>query len=130
MRNKVCALLLALAVGMGLAAQFVRADVLPSDRIKIETVTTTTASAAQLSTTITSDHRIYGFSYSDSSAGVCGLYDSSAVIGGTGITALKGEINVASGAAETFMFPFPLNLANGLVTIISNTTGACSIYYR
>ena len=88
-----------------------------------------TGATASLSTAVTKVNRILGFSFTDSSAGSCGLYDSAAA-NDTAVTKLIAEATCAAGTIVTQMFPLPRDLTYGLVTKNSASTGVLTVYYE
>ena len=86
--------------------------------------------AGELSTTITTNNRIFGYTYTDSSAGEVGLYDASTLAATITVSEMISEVDCAAGTAVTVMFPLPRNLSNGLVVRQKNTTGCATVYYE
>ena len=82
-----------------------------------------------LSTNITTNNRILGFTYSDEAAGCGAIYDATAANANAG-TGLIGEIYVAAGTCYTIMFPLPRNITTGLSYAMSTSTGSITIYYE
>lgn len=99
----------------------------PGARIQIAVVTT--AQGQNLVSAIGVNNRVLGFTFADSSAGWCALYDS-ATAGGAASTNVFGEAYVAAGAVNTIMFPLPRNITNGVVVGTNNSTGTVMVYYE
>ena len=137
MRLKILCLILVVMLVLGIAIRsyaevtFVRG---PDARISIEVVNPESQNP-QLSTTITTNNRVLGFTYSDSGAGGAYLADyNSEAVDSTTLAAIKaarfGEAYVAAGETVTIMFPMPKSLSSGLVVGINTTTGAVMVYYE
>jgi hypothetical protein len=82
-----------------------------------------------LDSTITTNNRILGFTYTDSAAGQVGLYDGTVVQAKAG-TGVFGEIKVAAGGLNVQMYPLPKNVTTSISYIMSTATGCVTIYYE
>lgn len=121
MRSKLIALL---ALGMLFAWVSPAQAYLPEERSNVELFTSSGAAS-----TITSDHRILGFICVDSSAGACGLYDSTDGVTATASTVIL-EAPLAAGVPAYIKLPYPLNLDTGLSVLFTNSTGVAMVLYE
>ncbi len=103
-------------------------------RIKTEPLSGT--AAATLSSNVTTNNRVIGYTFSDSSAGNTALFDASEATGSASstndpdTTNVFGEADVIAGGNVTVVFPFPRALTKGLVMKNSATTGKLVVYYE
>jgi hypothetical protein len=98
----------------------------PDSRVLTEC---TTGATATLSTSITTNNRIMGIEFTDSSAGSVGIYDT-ATAGDTPVTKLILEASCAAGYVSVVMFPLPRNITYGLVVKNSASTGSVTVFYE
>lgn len=105
---------------------------LPEDIVKTEVIVSGSASSGASSVvaavTVSADALIYGFDFTDSSAGQAALYDgtSAQAKSGTGVFA---EANVAANGLSQVRFPLPRKLTTALVANFTNATGRVVVYY-
>lgn len=97
----------------------------PDFNTKVEPLSVSTINVA--SSNITTGNRVFGFTFSDSTAGVVGLYDCTSI---TTVSNNFGEAYVAAGGVATVIFPFPKKIVNGVVIGGTNATGRVIIYYE
>ena len=103
-------------------------------RIKTEALSGTTS--ATLSTAVTINNRIIGYTFTDSSAGNTAIFDASETVGTSSstndpdTTNVFGEADVIAGGNVTVIFPLPRSLTKGLVMKNSATTGKLIVYYE
>lgn len=128
--KKIISLILAVMLVIS-AAGLLKADVVynrePGARIQISV--TVTAQGQKLVSAIGVNNRVLGFTFADSSAGWCALYDAAASTSASS-TNVFGEAYVAAGGVNTVMFPLPRNIANGVVVGTNNSTGTVMVYYE
>jgi len=127
--RKILAILLAVMI-IGSAAGLLSAAPVyygePMQSVKTYTVALTAGKT--LSSSVTTQNRVLGFTFSDSAAGAGAVMDN--VDAATaGDSTVFGEVYVASGTAETVMFPFPRKITSGLVVMSTNATGTITVYY-
>ena len=130
--------LIALAVTMVFIARVSTAGVDTSrgmdSRVKTEALSGTTSPT--LSTAVTTNNRIIGYTFTDSSAGNTAIFDASEATGlstssnDPDTTNVFGEADVIAGGNVTVIFPLPRNLTKGLVMKNSATTGKLIVYYE
>ena len=127
--KKICSLILVVMLALGIATSCF-AEVVYTRGMDARVLTSVvTGATAQLSTAVTTVNRVLGYSFTDSSAGSVGLYDSSAALD-TAVAKLISEATCASGTVVTVMFPLPRNISLGLVTKNSASTGVLTVYYE
>jgi len=125
--------ILTLAIGMLLSVAGLANAEITSARdagARLSSEIFTGSNLSQVSTTITTDNRILGFSVTDSAAGSGGLYDTSTeanVDAGTGVFA---EAYCAAGAVSTINLILPRKIANGLGICKSATATVVIVYYE
>lgn len=123
---------LALVVMLVLSiATWVCADVVftrgPDSRVS--TYVSSATSAGAVSSTVTTNNRVLGFTYSDSLPSSVSIYDGSA-FSDTSAGNLIAKLFVAAGGSNSIMLPLPRNLTKGLITVMSTATGAVEVYYE
>lgn len=124
MRKILFALLLAAVVGLAAAPIAAYAQSQPDYVLNVEVI-----SGENAASTITADNRILGYTFSDSAAGIVGLYDGTSGGAHATTTYLFAETRVAAGASETVMFPYPKKLETGLY-VVQASTGVLMVYYE
>lgn len=79
--------------------------------------------------TISNRNRILGYTVSgQGAAAIASLYDGTA--GSDAVNAnIISEFGCASNTSDTFWFPFPIQLTNGLVVVVNASTTKVVIYY-
>jgi hypothetical protein len=128
--KKIFSIILAALILIG-AAGYLYADGFytrdPSFKIKSEVFAA--ASGGQISSSIVAGANIIGYTCYDSSAGACGLYDTTTttlIKAGTGVFA---EAGVAAGGTSTVMLPFPRTITSGF-GVLATSTGRVTVYYE
>jgi hypothetical protein len=101
----------------------------PGARLKSEVFTT--CEGQSLSSTITTQNRILGYTVSDSAAGWGAIYDDSSASGG-GVTSTYriGEVSCSAGSSETVWFVLPVEITRGLKVEGSASTTMITVYYE
>lgn len=128
--KKILAFFLAITVVL-VIARYSSADALYTRGTdgRVQTWVWTNSTAATLSTTVGTNNRILGYSFSDSAAGNFVMYDS-ATTGGVLLANAFAEADVIAGGNTQLMFPMPKNLSNGLVVKNSTTTGKLVVFFE
>jgi len=98
---------------------------------RLQTQVFTSCEGQTLSSTISTQNRILGYTVSDSAAGWGAIYDDSSASGGDVTSTYRiGEIRCAAGTAETVWFVLPVALSRGLKVEGSASTTMITVYYE
>ena len=125
MRKILSILVVALLIGGGLAyADGIAYTRGAGDRILTEVF----EGSGDVASSIDTSNIILGFSVSDSSAALVGLYDQTSTTASA--SNLFAEGYVAAGTSLTIFFPLPKALTTGLMVSGQNTTTVTIVYYE
>ena len=127
MKRYLLLVLLAVTLAGGMPAA---EAVLPEDEIFTEVLISTAAPDVQVSSNLAAQHRVSGYDFTDSAAGIVGLYDTATAATAMAGTNLFSEAKVAAGDVSPVRFPYPRRQATGVTAVFSTATGVVTVYYR
>ena len=106
------------------------AHALPEDLITTDNIVSTAATSVVAGSACADvGKRIYGYDFTDSSAGYVGIYDAGVVAARAG-TGEFSITNVAANEVSQVRLPLPRLLVTGFSALFKNSTGSLVVYCR
>ena len=101
----------------------------PSDEIFMEVVTASTAPDILTPSSVDSNNRLLGYSFTSVTGGEIGIYDDTVANANAG-TGVILEDGVVAGDCHTVWFVFPYDIQTSLQVIMSVADGRCTLFYE
>ena len=101
----------------------------PDDDLQSEVFVSTAAGSLKTPSTIGTQHRLLGYSFISTTAGVVGVYDATTAnaVAGTG---LIFEDSTIANDCHTVWFPFPKKIVTSIRVIFSAADGKLTLFYE